>query len=243
MFKLNKPVTVIIDGVLITSLILFSGCSKQMNCTIDYEHAHKYVSEEGFSTYKTGEYEYSEGYQWSNDAKEITDNEKNNIKYLDKEDLLSIKENEEILINKINNNTDYTEYEYSYQSQEIDYYLSPRGGIQFTPVSIISSYDSKGNLHTETVANIPIYKTVTKYDWTPDINHENLTGNARDVTFGYYAYKIITDENGNMTIEKSNVLDNILNYIAEYPYFKANNYYVLIYSNIYSMENSYEKTK
>ena len=48
-------VPIALSGTLVVTGL--TGCGKKMDCDIEDEHMHKYVSEEGFETYKEGEYE------------------------------------------------------------------------------------------------------------------------------------------------------------------------------------------
>ena len=71
-------------------------------------------------------------------------------------------------------------------------------------------------------------------------NSYKNNGNARDCYYLYEAYKII-DDNGELKVEKSDPVTNILDIKDEYPYVKIN-YYKVIRGDIYKI-NEESKTK
>lgn len=116
----------------------FTGCNisrvgKIVECDIEDEHIHKYVSEEGFETYKEGEYDENNGMFRTEET--TVPNE--NLKTLSDFDLIKIKDNLNALETATKNDLPYIEYEYKYT-----YYVpirsgkvtisSPRTGRKFT---------------------------------------------------------------------------------------------------------------
>lgn len=124
-------VPIALSGTLVVTGL--TGCGKKMDCDIEDEHMHKYVSEEGFETYKEGEYEVNSDMAWT---KEVTTPNKQ-LETMSDFDLIRIDENIEALENATKNDLPYVEYEYKYT-----YYVpmrvgkitvsSPRTGRRFT---------------------------------------------------------------------------------------------------------------
>ena len=92
-FKLTKRIASIYLLSTTITLSSLSGCVKKMDCDIQYDHAHKYVSDEGFYMYKDSEYETKDGMSWTNNITYLN----NEIETLDKFDLLKIDDNIEAL--------------------------------------------------------------------------------------------------------------------------------------------------
>lgn len=179
------------------TLTTLSGCNKKMDCDIDYHHMHKYISEEGFETYKDSEYETNCDMNWT---KEITKPNKEQ-KEMAKFDLLKIEDNKKALEKDTKNDLPYVVYEYKHRYS--------------TPIR---------------VGKITTYAWHTSYKLTTDANHSNLTGYVRDVSFKYRGYKIGKDEDGNLCIFSSGLVDNLLDIKEEYPYFKISDYKEKLYS-------------
>ena len=109
-FKLTKRIASIYLLSTTITLSSLSGCVKKMDCDIQYDHAHKYVSDEGFYMYKDSEYETKDGMSWTNNITYLN----NEIETLDKFDLLKIDDNIEALEEDISKDTPYIEYQYRY---------------------------------------------------------------------------------------------------------------------------------
>lgn len=92
-----------------------SGCSKKMDCDIEYNHMHKYVSEEGFETFKESEYEYDCDMNWTNETVEVNEE----LQRIDQFDLLKIENNEKVLEEATKNDLPYVEYEYKYRKNRV----------------------------------------------------------------------------------------------------------------------------
>ena len=65
--KLKKKITSICLLSATITLSSLSGCAKKMDCDIETEHAHKYVSEEGYFMYKDSEYETKDDMTWTDE--------------------------------------------------------------------------------------------------------------------------------------------------------------------------------
>lgn len=87
-----------------------SGCTKKMDCDIEYDHMHKYVSEDGFETYKDSEYEYDSKMHWTHETVKANTEQKQ----MDQFDLLKIEDNKIALEKATKNDLPYIEYEYRY---------------------------------------------------------------------------------------------------------------------------------
>lgn len=118
---------------------------------------------------------------------------------MEKNSLVSVYRNIDYLTNYMEKNADYDEYEYSYRRREFAY------------------YNSKGKA---------VYHYVTRYDYSKDIDHDNLTGDARTVHTKYYLYNITKDENGKYVMNKSDLVDDVTDpeIIENYPYFKVGDF-------------------
>ena len=80
-------------------------------------------------------------------------------------------------------------------------------------------------------------KKVKTTRWTTNSYKNN--GNARDCYYVYEAYKVV-DENGELKLERSGPVSNILDIKDEYPYVKLN-YYKVIRGNIYKVNDDNKK--
>lgn len=88
-----------------------SGCNKKMDCDIDYHHMHKYISEEGFETYKDSEYETDCDMNWTKEIIKPNKEQKEMAKF----DLLKIEDNKKALEKDTKNDLPYVVYEYKHR--------------------------------------------------------------------------------------------------------------------------------
>lgn len=105
--------------------------NRKVNCNVKEFHLHKYVSEEGFVTYKEGELLENEGMFWT--VETVTPNEE--LLMMCKYDLLKIDDNVEALENATKNDFPYTEYEY-----KVTHYLPVKAGKVCTMIPSTSWY-------------------------------------------------------------------------------------------------------
>lgn len=75
-------------------------------------------------------------------------------------------------------------------------------------------------------------KKVKSTRWTTNSYKNN--GNARDCYYVYEAYKVV-DDNGELKVEKSDQVTNLLDIKDEYPYVNKN-YYKVIRGDIYKVD-------
>lgn len=208
----------LIGNVLLSMVILFSGCAKTVDCDITPQHAHVYVNEDGFKKNIVSEKESTWGYDRTEDYFEVTDEEKELLKFMNKKGLMDITQNKEAIEKQVNENKDYTEYRYKYT------YLMP-----------IPHYHRIGKVTTVTYTHIP----VTRYSWTSDPNHSRLTGETREVHYMYYGYKIVTNEKGKLEIIESELVDDLNDLSSEYLYIKED-FTKKVYANKKDLEVDYE---
>ncbi len=109
-FKLTKKIASIYLLSATITLSSLSGCAKKMDCDIETEHAHKYVSEEGYFMYKDSEYETKDDMTWTDETIALN----SEIETLDKFDLLKIDDNLEALEEDMSKDIPYIEYQYRY---------------------------------------------------------------------------------------------------------------------------------
>lgn len=104
----------ILKGTAITIAAIGTGAmivksNPKMDCEIEEAHAHVYTNEDGFTTYRIDEHQKSNGgLRWTDQTTDITDE----ITIMDKNKLLLISENRELLNNVVENSTPYLQYEY-----------------------------------------------------------------------------------------------------------------------------------
>lgn len=72
----------------------------------------------------------------------------------------------------------------------------------------------------------------TRYIWTNDPEHENLTGKEKEAHYIYQAYNIVKDENGKYMLVPSPLVEDISEVMGEYPYIKENYYAVVDKYNV-----------
>lgn len=199
-----------LSGVLLITPL--SACGKKMDCSYKGEHAHKYVNDEGFITYQNSDYEFEEGFGWTSEVVDYTDE----MKLLDDHNLLKIEDNKELLEKLISQNNLFIEYEYEYM------WMMP-----------IPHYSFNGKTTTVYYTYISMWDE----DFTTDPNHSDLTGRIRESDYKYYGYKIITDEKGKPKIVRSELVDNLFDIAGEYPYFSLGDYVQIIHGEPYNTFN------
>lgn len=202
--KLNLKKLVALKGValvlvLTTATTSLAGCSKKSDCSIDTYHAHKYVDDEGYVIYIDKEYISYEGYDWTDEYVELSENEKDLYKFFDKKNLLKIDDNLDVILSQQEKNCDYIEYRYSYT------YMMPIPHVMRSGKTSITYFT---------------YIPTTHHSWTTDPNHSRLTGEQRVCHHVYTAYKVEKDESGDYVLIPSSEVDDITTVMDEYPYIK-----------------------
>lgn len=208
----------LIGNILLSMVMLFSGCAKTVDCDINVPHAHVYVNEEGFKKNIVSEKESKWGYIRTDDYFEVSQQEEELVKFIYKNDLMDITQNQEAIEKTIKNNKDYTEYRYRYT------YLQPIPHTYKVGKSTMIRYT---------------YIPVTRYSWTSDPNHSRLTGETREVHYMYYGYKIETNEKGKLKVIKSKLVDDLKDLPEDYLYIKKD-FTTKVYAKDKKKEIDYE---
>ncbi len=209
-FNLNLKKMVRLRGVPIalTATVLatsLTGCGKKAECDISGSHAHLYTNEEGYEAYYNKEYLTYDGYERQEDYIPLTEEEVALYKFLDKKDLISLEDNLDVILAEQEQNTDYIEYRYSYKRR--------------IPMR---------------VGKVTTFRTVTRYSWTSDPNHINLTGETRLCHYVYQACNVYKDENGKYVVIPSECVDDIGDLVGDYTYVKK------VFYKVINLENNLE---
>lgn len=112
--KINKTML----GIFTASIILSStACNnnKKENCDIEFKHAHKYESVQGFTTYKISEKEEIDGLFRKKESKKVT----KEIEKISKFGLLKISDNLDKIYESLKKDNPYVEYQYKYEIEVI----------------------------------------------------------------------------------------------------------------------------
>ena len=199
----NVTKKLLITAELLWSLNLFSSCAGTSECDYPTLHAHKYTKAFGngkyIYTYFVSEDLSHSGYDWNEEYMEVTEDDVEFYKFLDKHDLFYGRSNWWYLFNKMKNNHDYIRYWYH---------------DEYTRLVAHEEVDSKGNVST-------YYTTETVVDegWSSNPNHAHNTGKIRLYHHKYCGYKVVV-ENGELTLKRSPYVDDIRDIIDDYPYFE-----------------------
>lgn len=109
----------LIPSLLVMSLV--TGCGHQEKCTLDYEHAHEYINDEGLRTYRISERDQIEKYQKTDTTIPLTEE----LLAIDKYCLARISDNLERLEAVRLANPDYKEYRWENGFGEVSYFTEP----------------------------------------------------------------------------------------------------------------------
>lgn len=213
-----KVKDIVIAGMLITSVFLFSGCAKNVECHIEETHAHKYVSEQQLDKYVISEKEHIGSWGRLDDYILIDKKDEKLMDFINDNDLYIIQNNIDEIRQMASEKHDQTEYRYSYKQ-----------------TILIPQIRKVGKVTT--VTQMPY--VVTNYSWTTDANHPNLTGEQREVHHMYQGYKIEVNEKGEYEIIASSFVENIEDLLPEYPYVSSD-FIKTVNANNYNIEVDYE---
>ena len=119
-----------------------------------------------------------------------------------------------------------------YELQVLDYYGLVRVNVYYK--EDVKHYFDVNNIYINKIDNlegVPVdgFKRVVGY--TKDENMVTYTGNQRLVKTKYKVYKIVVDNFGNFYLIQ-NIVDNPLDTVDEYPYFKPNRFTILDYTDV-----------
>ena len=206
---------VTLGGMLMISILLFSGCSKNVPCDVKDHHAHYYVNEEGFDRFVVGEKDHVGGLKRTDEFIIIDKESEKLIDFENKNDLYRIAYNQEKIDEIVSSQSDnYIEYRYKYR------------WLQLIPVK---------------VGDFTYFNQIwhTAYSWTTDPDHSGLTGEERIVTRVYYGYKVVEDEKGNLQLVQSDMVDNLNELSDDFIYIKPG-FYKTVYVDNKDIEVDYE---
>lgn len=187
------------------SVVSLSGCGKRAECDIEGKHAHKYQDKAGYVRYIDQEYLSYEGYERHEDYKAIQGQEEL-YNYLDRKDLISIKDNLDLIIETQEGHKDFKEYRH-----------------QYLYIRRVSRPIMVGKVVTVMHRNVAEMRT----SWTTHPEGKMLTGETRNCHYVYTAYKIEIDENGEYVLIPSPQVRDLAEVMEEFPYIKRNYYKVV----------------
>lgn len=109
---------VLIAYLTVLSILNLSGCSEKVNCEIEELHAHLYTTEDGYENYfisnSQTEKQNIRGYERQEDYIIVFKDKFELIKFENKNHLINIEENKEVLEDLENSLIDYKQYQYRY---------------------------------------------------------------------------------------------------------------------------------
>ncbi|MBQ6323978.1 MAG: hypothetical protein IJI22_04000 [Bacilli bacterium] len=215
----------VLAGLIATNVFVFSGCSKDVPCNIEEEHAHYYVNDDNLGRYIISEKNSVFGLSKSDDYIPVDGIEE--ILYLDflnENELFRISDNQEIINAITSAHQDYIEYRYEYSYLIAVPAVIYSGGVAMTRFNYIPAIG---------------------YSWTTDTS-KNLTGEERACHYVYYGYKVTKDEHGYYTLIKSEPVDDLQQLPEGYDYIKENFYDIVnLYnkSEVFDYEDGPEEDK
>ena len=208
---LTGCMTILLSGAL--------GCAGSAECNIKEEHAHKYQNGNGYVTYYNSEKLSKNGFNRDSDYILINENEKQELDFLSKNNLIKICDNVEQIENlkEEYSNYDHIEYYYSYTS-----FIPVYNGKFVTIIPIVHSGwtldKDKMGVTTETRT---CHYTFRSYSY----NYGNLNSKTSDdiiETMNEYPFVnpcmvIAVDENGNELYDAVTDLEYLKELKEKYP--------------------------
>ena len=194
--------------ILSLQVLLSYGCAKNEECNKDVNHVHLYTSEEGIERYVNCEDEsissYGFTYHKNDECIFLNDDNKDFYTLISGNDLISIKDNEKELNEILEKLKSYYLFEYS----DLKY----------------DKYYVERKMYDRVVTDYRL-ETIKTYDWTTDVNTKNLTGKYTINSYILYGYKITTNLDGDLVLEKSKPARDLQSLIDEgYEYVSVNIY-------------------
>lgn len=207
--KSNKYTRSVALGLsLLVSTSLLSGCN-------DDRHLHVY-EKQGVVKLIESENRVVDGYIKTEDTIPYDKGLDYELQVLDYYGLVRVNDNVSYIENSILENKPYIEYEYVYYEEDVKHYFDGNN-IYINKIDNLESVPVDG------------FKRVVGY--TKDENMVTYTGNQRLVKTKYKVYKIVADNFGNFYLIQ-NIVDNPLDTMEEYPYFKPNRFTILDYTDV-----------
>lgn len=193
---------------LLVSTSLLSGCN-------DDRYLHVY-EKQGVVKLIESENRIVDGYIKTEDTIPYDKDLDYELQVLDYYGLVRVNDNVSYIENSMLENKPYIEYEYVYYKEDVKHYFD-----------VNNIYINK----IDNLEGVPVdgYKRVVGY--TKDENMVTYTGNQRLVKTKYKVYKIVVDNFGKFYLIQ-NTVDNPLDTMDEYPYFKPNRFTILDYTDV-----------
>lgn len=189
---------------LVSSACILCGCAKKVDCDIEEYHSHVYVNDEGYKRDIVSEKEKVSGY-YRTDEYDIVENAvlANSI---NKNKLLKIDDNLDIITKNQNNNVDFIEYRYRYTTLiPIFYHIGKVTHVSFVPA-----------IH---------------HSWTTNKDDSRLTGETRICHYVYQACKPVLTDKGKYKLVYSDYVDDLTTIKDEYPFIEQKYYKVISLEN------------
>ena len=105
---------IIMLGLSISGLTLFSGCQRTADCDIDETHAHYYVNDDGLGRYIASEKVSVSGLNRTEEYVITNKSDKELLEFLNKNGLFKISDNKDVINNIVLEHSDFKEYRYQY---------------------------------------------------------------------------------------------------------------------------------
>lgn len=192
--SIHKVAKIALLGITIASLLMFSGCAKNVKCDIPEMHAHNYVSSTMLDKYVVSEREQIGDWIRTDDYILVDKQNADIINFANKNNLYKISDNQNKIDSIVASKSDYVEYRYSY--------------VEIEEVVLMNA----DNSHSVT------YLYNDRNSWTPDSSRSHLTGEVRNVHHMYYGCKIVVNEKGKYEIIKSDLVEDLSELSSDYDY-------------------------
>lgn len=205
----------IMSGVLAITIVS-SGCSKDVECNIDFEHVHKYTNQDGISKYIQGEKDHVFSYQRQDEYKKMDDN----LKIICNKDLCDISDNKEYFLNYVN------KVQPSREEYKGEYVYGLYTGYAYDYNPLTEKYEY-------------FYGNHTGYHYEKTWEHISLdeyTRNpVRDITYKIKLYRVCEGE------ANFRYFDSIDDIDENYKYFKDGELIIKQISETYYLNYKYQK--
>lgn len=198
---------------LLTTSLIISGCSKDVQCDVNSKHLHLYYDAKmELTKYIAGEKEHVGSFKWTSEY--VPQNDLNN--YLCEHSLSCVKDNYDYLLALMHDKQSHL------QEYTKDY-------IYGSYVGLCYNYDP--NTDKGSYGYGVTYGFHYAYNWQDIPDDYQTTNKVRQVNYGYKLYKIIDNK------QISKIFPNLDN-IGEYQYFNPNTVLAETYSQEYYLGKS-----
>ena len=180
----------------------FTGCAR-VSCDVKNDHAHKYVNDKSQVVYFDSERKEKKDFKRTDDYIVLSDDEEKLLKTQIKKDLYKIEDNGKYIESQKKDYQDGKEYRYYYAYAKRHAHHHRIGKVTTTTFS---------------------YTYHIGYSWTKNKNHENLTGEVRDVHYMFEGQNIIKNDKGKYMVTEEVYYDSLEKLIYNCDYIKDNFY-------------------